>query len=108
MHDNPADKVVGHIVRPLNDAPLGLARSVVAHDAVAHAHRDAEVRLARLGDQQQDVLIARFCRKGGQMATDRFRYGFTPVFSTPPSTPERTRSRPDQFSAVNVVSRPAR
>ena len=27
------------------------------------------MRLARLGDQQQDVLIARLCRKGGQMAT---------------------------------------
>jgi hypothetical protein len=66
--DDVDRKLVGHRVRPMNDAPLGLASRVSAHDAVARGHRDADVRLARLGDQQQEVLIARFCRKGGEMA----------------------------------------
>ena len=59
---------MSHIIGRLNDAPLGLASWVVTHDAVAHGHRDTDVRLDRLGDQQHEIVTARFCRNGGQMA----------------------------------------
>jgi hypothetical protein len=51
--------------------------------------RDADVRMARLGDQQE-VLIARFCRKGGEMAARQIPMPLHTSVSTPPSTPERT------------------
>ena len=60
-------KLMGHIVSTLNDAPWGSPGALSRTMWLRTTGRDADVRMARLGDQQE-VLIARFCRKGGEMA----------------------------------------